>query len=57
VVVTSFQRHRLRGPLMGQIRVHEFITLDGVIDTPTWTMDYRFDLKGRWHLVPGVGTL
>lgn len=28
---------------MGQIMVHEFITLDGVIDTPTWTMDYDFD--------------
>ena len=22
---------------MGEIHVHEFITLDGVIDTPTWT--------------------
>lgn len=28
---------------MGEIRVHEFITLDGVIDAPTWTMDYGFD--------------
>jgi dihydrofolate reductase len=23
--------------------VHEFMTLDGVIDAPTWTFEYRFD--------------
>lgn len=28
---------------MGNIAVHEFITLDGVIETPTWTMDFPFD--------------
>jgi dihydrofolate reductase len=28
---------------MGSIRVHEFITLDGVIDAPTWTFEYGFD--------------
>jgi dihydrofolate reductase len=28
---------------MGTILVHEFITLDGVIDAPTWTFDYPFD--------------
>jgi dihydrofolate reductase len=28
---------------VGKIRVHEFITLDGVIDAPTWTVDYGFD--------------
>jgi dihydrofolate reductase len=27
---------------MGAIHVHEFISLDGVIDTPTWTADYEF---------------
>jgi dihydrofolate reductase len=27
---------------MGTIKVHEFTTLDGVIDTPLWTMDYEF---------------
>src|SRR5581483_10893319 len=27
---------------MGSIRVHEFISLDGVIDTPTWTFEYGF---------------
>jgi dihydrofolate reductase len=30
---------------MGSIRVHEFMTLDGVIDAPTWSMDYPFDPK------------
>ena len=30
---------------MGKIAVHEFITLDGVIDAPTWTFDYGFDPK------------
>jgi dihydrofolate reductase len=28
---------------MGSIRVHEFTSLDGVIDAPTWTFDYGFD--------------
>ena len=27
---------------MGAIHVHEFISLDGVIDAPTWTFDYGF---------------
>ena len=30
---------------MGNIAVHEFITLDGVIEDPRWTMDYPFDPK------------
>ena len=30
---------------MGKIAVHEFITLDGVIETPTWTVDFPFDPK------------
>ena len=30
---------------MGTIAVHEFITLDGVIDEPTWTFDFQFDPK------------
>jgi dihydrofolate reductase len=30
---------------MGKILVHEFTSLDGVIDTPTWTFDYPFDPK------------
>ena len=28
---------------MGAIHVHEFMSLGGVIDTPTWTFDYGFD--------------
>jgi dihydrofolate reductase len=32
---------------MGAICVHEFMSLDGVIDTPAWTADYGFQ--------PGMG--
>jgi len=28
---------------MGAISVHEFMSLDGVIDTPTWTAEFGFD--------------
>lgn len=28
---------------MGAVHVHEFTSLDGVIDAPTWTFDYGFD--------------
>lgn len=28
---------------MGAVLVHEFMSLDGVIDTPTWVADYGFD--------------
>jgi dihydrofolate reductase len=30
---------------MGAVLAHEFMTLDGVIDAPTWTFDYGFDPK------------
>src|SRR5215471_18091047 len=30
---------------MGAVHVHEFMSLDGVIDTPTWTAGYGFDPK------------
>ena len=30
---------------MGNIRVHEFMSLDGVIDEPRWTFEYGFDPK------------
>ncbi len=30
---------------MGNIHVHEFMSLDGVIDTPIWTAEYGFDPK------------
>jgi dihydrofolate reductase len=28
---------------MGEIHVHEFMSLDGVIDAPTWTFEFGFD--------------
>jgi dihydrofolate reductase len=31
--------------IMGKILVHEFITLDGVIEEPSWTRGYPFDPK------------
>jgi dihydrofolate reductase len=30
---------------MGNITVHEFMTLDGVIEDPRWSWDYAFDPK------------
>ena len=30
---------------MGALHVHEFMSLDGVVDEPTWTFDYGFDPK------------
>src|SRR5215217_7531205 len=33
------------GEDVGAIHVHEFMSLDGVIDAPTWTFDYGFDPK------------
>jgi dihydrofolate reductase len=27
---------------MGDVHVHEFMSLDGVIDAPTWTMEYEW---------------
>ena len=30
---------------MGKIVVHEFTTLDGVIEDPAWTRDHGFDPK------------
>jgi dihydrofolate reductase len=30
---------------VGEVHVHEFTSLDGVIDAPTWTFDYGFDPK------------
>lgn len=32
---------------MGTISIHEFITLDGVFENPSWTMEFGFD--------PGMG--
>jgi dihydrofolate reductase len=30
---------------VGEILVHEFMTVDGVVDAPTWTFDFGFDPK------------
>ena len=30
---------------MGGVLVHEFVTLDGIVDAPTWTFDFGFDPK------------
>ena len=30
---------------MGEIHVHEFVSLDGVIDAPVWTFEYGFHPK------------
>jgi dihydrofolate reductase len=30
---------------MGNIVVHEFVTLDGVFESPSWTFDFPFDPK------------
>lgn len=30
---------------MGRIVIHEFMTLDGVIDNPAWSMEFGFDPK------------
>ena len=32
------------------IAVHEFMTLDGIIDTPVWTFDFGFDPKMGEHI-------
>ena len=29
--------------MSNELRVHEFTTLDGVLDAPAWTMDFGFD--------------
>jgi len=41
---------------MGAIRVHEFMTLDGVIDAPTWTFEYGFDPGMEQTLAAITGT-
>lgn len=38
---------------MGSIKVHEFTTVDGVVDAPTWTMDHGFPDD----LAAGIGAL
>ena len=43
--LNSTKPDRTKEISMGTIAVHEFISLDGVIDNPTWTFDYPFDPK------------
>jgi dihydrofolate reductase len=40
---------------MGAICVHEFTSLDGVIDTPTWTREYGFDPRMGARLAAVTG--
>jgi dihydrofolate reductase len=40
-------------PAMGELHVHEFMSLDGVIDAPTWTFDYEF-LPGMEEVLGAV---
>lgn len=41
---------------MGTVAVHEFMTLDGVIDAPTWSFDYPFDPKMGEAIAGIMGT-
>jgi dihydrofolate reductase len=41
---------------MGSIKVHEFISLDGVIDAPTWTFEYGFDPRMGERLAATTGS-
>jgi dihydrofolate reductase len=38
---------------VGAIHVHEFMSLDGVVDAPTWTFDYEF-LPGMERVLGAV---
>jgi dihydrofolate reductase len=38
---------------MGELHVHEFMTLDGVVDAPTWSFDYEF-LPGMERVLGAV---
>jgi dihydrofolate reductase len=40
---------------MGAVHVHEFMSLDGVIEEPTWTFDYGFDDKMGERLAAATG--
>ena len=40
---------------MAAIHVHEFMSLDGVIDAPSWTFEYGFDPKMGEHLAAVTG--
>lgn len=40
---------------MGKIRVHEFITMDGVIDEPRWTAGFGFDPEMGTAIAKAMG--
>jgi dihydrofolate reductase len=40
---------------MGKILVHEFTTMDGVIDNPEWTFDFGFDPKMGEAIATAMG--
>lgn len=40
---------------MGAVLVHEFMSLDGVVDTPTWTAEFGFDPKMGEAIGPVMG--
>src|ERR1700692_2455871 len=40
---------------MGSIRVHEFMSLDGVIDAPSWTFEYGFDPRMGEAIAKAMG--
>jgi dihydrofolate reductase len=42
-VASIWSREHGEEDAMGSIMVHEFVTLDGVMDAPTWTFDYGWD--------------
>src|SRR4051794_6937509 len=41
----GIETRREGGSAMGAIHVHEFISLDGVIEQPSWTFEFGFDPK------------
>jgi dihydrofolate reductase len=41
---------------VGLIKVHEFMSADGVIDAPTWTAEYGFDPKMGEAIAAAIGS-
>lgn len=41
---------------MGDILVHEFIALDGVIENPAWTMEFGYDPRMGEAVAPVMGS-
>jgi dihydrofolate reductase len=52
----SEYRLQRRGEVdVGEILVHEFMTLDGIIDAPTWTAEFGFDPEMAGPLSAATG--